>query len=194
MASIFHISDDFSVVNWRRRFWNFALFSVSWSRWPITQYFKFLWAVYFNMYTFDERTMHTATCLQWSGLLKCAASRIKDFTFSSNTCNRRHEEKPRIKVSFVFTSLITCNLCLLLISVEQLFICVFFSGPARILCLTVASGWNKERCMPESELIITLAAKFSVWTCLAIYYKCSVIFWAALREFLFFCPLISHIT
>ena len=30
------------------------------------------------------------------------------------------------------------------------FVCVLFvSGPAHILCLTVASGWNRERCIPE---------------------------------------------
>ena len=91
------------------------------------------------------------------------------------------KKKLRIKVSFVFTSLITCNFCLLLLFVEQLLICVFFSGPAHVLCLTVASGWNKERRMPEIELIITLTAKFSVWTYFAIYYKSSVIFWVALR-------------
>ena len=27
---------------------------------------------------------------------------------------------------------------------------LFVSGPAHILCLTVASGWNKERCIPEA--------------------------------------------
>ena len=100
MASIFNISDDFSVVNWRRQFWNVALFSVSWSKWPITQYFKFHWVLYFNMYSFDEHTMHTATCLQWSALLKCAEGRIKDFTFSSNTCNRRQEEKTSCQGKF----------------------------------------------------------------------------------------------
>ena len=26
---------------------------------------------------------------------------------------------------------------------------LFVSGPAHILCLTVASGWNKERCIPK---------------------------------------------
>jgi len=31
-----------------------------------------------------------------------------------------------------------------------------FSGPAHILCLTVASGWNKERCMPEFGIKITV--------------------------------------
>jgi hypothetical protein len=29
-----------------------------------------------------------------------------------------------------------------------------FSGPAHILCLTVASGWNKERCEPEIDFSI----------------------------------------
>ena len=110
MASIFNISDDFSVVNLRRQSWNFALFTVSWSRWLITQYFKFHWVVYFNMYSFDEHTVHTATCLQWSALLKCAACRIKDFTFSPNICNRRREEKASYRgkfcvyVQFVFVT------------------------------------------------------------------------------------------
>ena len=36
-------------------------------------------------------------------------------------------------------------------------VCVFFflSGPAHILCLTVASGWNKEQCTPAAIDIIT---------------------------------------
>ena len=89
------------------------------------------------------------------------------------------KKKPRIEVSFVFT----CNLCLLLLSVEQLLICVFFSGPALILCLTVASGWNKERCAPEIELIITLPQNSQL--CLTVYCKQSVTLWVTLRFFLF---------
>jgi hypothetical protein len=66
-----------------------------------------------------------------------------------------------MKVSFVLILLIsTCNLCLLHFFVEQLLICVLFSGPAHILCLTVASGWNKERCTAEIEIIIKLITKF----------------------------------
>jgi len=43
---------------------------------------------------------------------------------------------------------------LLLLLVEQLLIFVFFAGPAHILCLTVASGWNKERCNPKFNWLL----------------------------------------
>jgi hypothetical protein len=39
---------------------------------------------------------------------------------------------------------------LLIVSFSLFFIFLgLFSGPAHILCLIVASGWNKEQCMPE---------------------------------------------
>jgi hypothetical protein len=38
----------------------------------------------------------------------------------------------------------------------------FVSGPAHILHLTVASGWNKERCPPEIELSVTVTVKSSI--------------------------------
>jgi len=44
----------------------------------------------------------------------------------------------------------------------MLIIIFSFSGPAHILCLTVASGWNKERCKPETEFGILLTGNFSV--------------------------------
>lgn len=47
-------------MNWRWQFWIFALFSVSWTRCPIIQYFKLHWVAYFNMYSFDE---HMVTLL-----------------------------------------------------------------------------------------------------------------------------------
>jgi hypothetical protein len=40
---------------------------------------------------------------------------------------------------------------------------VFFSGPAHILCLTVASGWNKERCMTVVGIKITVTEKYSIF-------------------------------
>jgi hypothetical protein len=38
----------------------------------------------------------------------------------------------------------------------------FVSGPAHILCLTVASGWNKELFIPAIEVIVTLIAATSI--------------------------------
>ena len=62
-----------------------------------------------------------------STLLKCAVQRIKDFTFSSNIYATEDRKKtPRIKVSFVLTSLITCGLCFLFLFAEHLLIHVFF--------------------------------------------------------------------
>jgi len=49
-----------------------------------------------------------------------------------------------------------CYCCLVLSHSREMRLCCFslcsvlyFSGPAHILCLTVASGWNKEQCIPE---------------------------------------------
>jgi len=42
----------------------------------------------------------------------------------------------------------------------MLLIIFSFSGPAHILCLTVASGWNKERCKPETEFRVLLIETF----------------------------------
>jgi hypothetical protein len=39
---------------------------------------------------------------------------------------------------------------------------LFVSAPAHILCLTVASGWNKERCAPEILITVTSTAKPSI--------------------------------
>jgi hypothetical protein len=39
---------------------------------------------------------------------------------------------------------------------------LYVSGPARFLCLNVASGWNKERRTPEIEAIVTSSAIASI--------------------------------
>jgi hypothetical protein len=41
--------------------------------------------------------------------------------------------------------------------------CFFFvSGPAHVLWFTVASGWNKERCIPAVEIMVTLIAAIPI--------------------------------
>jgi hypothetical protein len=40
---------------------------------------------------------------------------------------------------------------------------LFVSGPAHILCLIVASGWNKERCIPEILPLLRHKISYSVW-------------------------------
>jgi hypothetical protein len=39
----------------------------------------------------------------------------------------------------------------------------FVSGPAHILCLTVASGCNKERCTTEIEVTVALTVESSIF-------------------------------
>jgi hypothetical protein len=39
---------------------------------------------------------------------------------------------------------------------------LLFQVPAHILCLNVASGWNKGRCISEIEKIVTVTPKSSI--------------------------------
>jgi hypothetical protein len=64
------------------------------------------------------------------------------------------------------------NLCLLSFLKNLLLIVFSFSGPAHILCLIVASGWNKERCIPEIEIKITLIETISI-VCVFVFIYCT---------------------
>jgi hypothetical protein len=113
------------------------------------------------MYSFDELTVHTVLCLQWSVLLKCAARKITDFTFSSNICNRRQEENTAYLGKF----------CVYFVNYLMFMYVTSFCRTVTNLCFFFRSRSYpvphrgervKQRTMqPEIELIITLTAKFS---------------------------------
>ena len=51
---------------------------------------------------------------------------------------------------FIYSRTARVTVCLLIVFFVFFFLFYgLFSGPAHILCLIVASGWNKERCIPE---------------------------------------------
>jgi hypothetical protein len=57
---------------------------------------------------------------------------------------------------------VSVNILLITITIYVGFLCLFVSfvsGPAHTLCLTVASGWKKERCMPEIEVTVTVTVE-----------------------------------
>jgi hypothetical protein len=63
---------------------------------------------------------------------------------------------------FTYSRTVRVAVCLLI-----MFFFLFyglFSGPAHILCLIVASGWNKERCIPE--ILPSLLSKIGSWSLL----------------------------
>jgi hypothetical protein len=67
---------------------------------------------------------------------------------NAEVCCRREgaEASSRGKLPvFILLLVAICDRCCCVC----LFVCFFLSGPAHILCLTVASGWNKERCKPS---------------------------------------------
>jgi hypothetical protein len=84
---------------------------------------------------------------------------------NEDLCNRRETSNA---CNIGELNFINSNFCLLLILWKfSCFICVFclfllFQVPAHILCLTVASGWNKERCTPEINIIVTLTPTSSI--------------------------------
>jgi hypothetical protein len=69
-----------------------------------------------------------------------------------------------MKVSLVFILLIS-HLHFVLVTLVQRTDTdySFFPGPAHILCLTVASGWNKERCLPVVGTKITVTEKYPIF-------------------------------
>jgi hypothetical protein len=83
------------------------------------------------------------------------------------------------QVSYLRTVLITVFNCSRNVRVTAFTNCVLslffffffwglFSGPAHVLCLTVASGWNKERCIPEILSLLLTKLFFSFEYCVTL--------------------------
>jgi hypothetical protein len=133
------------------------------TRWLIPQYFQFHSVVHFNIYNCDVQSVHRVICLPVIRILKTYDGSGHDCIFNLKICKRRQDKYT--KVNFCsFCKLGTCNLCLFFLE-NMLLIYFFFSGPADILCLTVASGWKKERCRPEIELKILLIENSAIFVC-----------------------------
>jgi hypothetical protein len=92
------------------------------------------------MYSHNEQKLRAYASM--NSVIKTYSRLDQNFTFDMIIYDRRWDQI--MKVCFVFISLISYDLSLLLRFVEQILNCVFFSSPFYILCLTVASGWNKE--------------------------------------------------
>jgi hypothetical protein len=89
--------------------------------------------------------------------------RVRSTTVHSNLQYRRRIKIMNSTGKFsVLIFIITPNLFLAVL-IEVLCLFCVISGPAHILCLNVASGWNKERCTPEIEAIVTLSANPPFW-------------------------------
>ena len=86
--------------------------------------------------------------------------KIADNTAKYNFSQRSYLQTVFISVSFTmvgaFRIVAKSAFVFLLCSV------LFVSGPAHILCLIVASGWNKERCIPEILSLSSHRTSYSV--------------------------------
>jgi hypothetical protein len=111
---------------------------------PITQYVQLNWVAHCNMYNHTEKRLCAIICLYEQGywILRPIVSEL----YILYGYIRKWDKT--MKVRFVFISLITCHLYMLLLVLEQLLIYVF-SNPSHILCLTLANGWNKEPWSPK---------------------------------------------
>jgi hypothetical protein len=92
---------------------------------------------------------HSVVCFPLSPILKHTAYQIK-------VVHRNEDIRERRNGKHINTTGKVCELILLITYslFLLLFLCLcclfcFFSGPAHILCLNAASGWNKERCIPK---------------------------------------------
>jgi hypothetical protein len=115
-------------------------------------YFRFEWVVHFNMGTCSRQVVHSFVCLPRTGILRRTAHGIKNSAFKRRCVTAENRRIPATQVKSIV--LITFKLCLLLflwkVFCMCFLFCFFVSGPAHILCLIVASGWNKEWCMPKN--------------------------------------------
>jgi hypothetical protein len=118
-------------------------------------------------------------------VLKRTTDSRRNYALNSNVSERRREGNTKV-IWCSFFSLRACSMCLLLFLRNMLPVCFSFSGPAHILCLNVASGWNKERCMPEFGIKITVTESLPFCLYLLSIACIRIIFNVAFRNFSFF--------
>jgi hypothetical protein len=121
---------------------------------------EFCWVVHFNTDNYSEQAVHSVTRFPRSLYTDVHRFGSRSVRLNAEVCYRREgAEATSIAKVPVFMLLLVavfvgccCIFCFVL----------FVSAPAHILCLTVASGWNKERCMPEIEITVTMTEKSSI--------------------------------
>jgi hypothetical protein len=119
-------------------------------------YFKCLSVVPVDMDNCNEQMVLSIIRHPRSMILKHPAYRLNNWTahLNSDVPNRREIMNTNSTGKFsAFLSFITSSLYLSLFLMEVVLFVLCVSGPAHILCLTVASGWNKERCTSEIDIL-----------------------------------------
>jgi hypothetical protein len=112
-----------------------------------------------NVGSCRTRKVHSTECLPRTRILKCASNWLKNFVFKRR-CVTEESQSANSRGKLV-CSLRECSFHLLGPHWSFLFCSV--SGPAHVLCLTVASEWNKERCISETENILTWTERSSIF-------------------------------
>jgi hypothetical protein len=125
--------------------------------------FEFYWVVHFNTYNCSEQAEHSVVRFPRSVYTDVLRFGSRSVRLNAEVCYRREGAEVTSRGKNPVFILLLVSICVRSCYCVFFFVFVFFvSGPAHILCLTVASGWNKERCTPEIEITVTVTAKSSI--------------------------------